>query len=65
MSLLDLPPALEPPSGVKSNFVNPQSQAPMVVVACIVCQVLIIPISLLRFYTNIYVNRSLKAEDSK
>lgn len=57
-------PALAPPAGVTPNFVNPQSQALMVIVTSILCLVLIILISLLRFYTNLWIKKSLKADDS-
>ena len=58
-------PALAPPTGVTPNFINPQSQALMVIVTSILCLVLIILISLLRFYTNLWIKKSLKADDSK
>ena len=58
-------PALAPPAGVTPNFINPQSQASMVVITSILCLVLIIPISILRFYTNLFIKRSLKVDDSK
>ena len=58
-------PALAPPPGVTPNFINPQSQALMVIVTSILCLVLLILISLLRFYTNLWIKKSLKAEDSK
>ena len=58
-------PALAPPPGVKSNFINPESQALMVVVASVLCLALIIPISLLRFYTSLWIKKSLKADDSE
>lgn len=58
-------PALVPPVGVTPNFINPQSQALMVIVTSILCLVLIILISLLRFYTNLWIKKSLKADDSQ
>ena len=58
-------PALAPPAGVIPNFINPQSQALMVIVTSILCLVLIALISLLRFYTNLRIKKSLKADDSK
>ncbi|MCJ1241563.1 hypothetical protein MMC14_009569 [Varicellaria rhodocarpa] len=56
-------PALAPPPGVTLDFTNPESQALMVTVASIICLVLIIPISMLRFYTSLWIKRSLKADD--
>ncbi|KAL9100424.1 MAG: hypothetical protein Q9163_004206 [Psora crenata] len=56
-------PALPPPAGVTPNFINPQSQALMVVVTSILCLVFIIIISLLRFYTILWIKKSLKADD--
>ena len=58
-------PALAPPPGVKPNFTNPESQALMVVVTSIICLVLTPIISLLRFYTSLWIKKSLKADDSK
>ena len=58
-------PILPPPAGVTSNFINPQSQALMVIVTSVLCLVLIILISLLRFYTNLWIKKSLKADDGK
>ena len=65
MDFLTYLPALAPPPGITPNFINPESQALMVIVACVVCLVLIMPISLVRFYTNLWIKRSLKADDSK
>lgn len=58
-------PALAPPAGVTSNFINPESQSLMVIISSILCLVLTTVISSLRFYTNFWINRSLKADDSK
>ena len=58
-------PALAPPAGVTSNFINPESRALIVVIPSIVCLVLITVFSLLRFYTNLWIKRSIRAEDSK
>lgn len=58
-------PALAPPAGVTPNFINPQSQDLMVIVTSILCLVSITLISLLRFYTNLWIKKSLKADDSK
>ena len=63
--LTHVPALLAPPAGVTSNFIDPQSRALMVIFTCILCLVLIIPISLLRFYTNLWIKKSLKANDSK
>lgn len=57
-------PALPPPAGITSNFVNPQSQASIIVAACTTCLILVTVISLLRFYTNLVVKKSFKADDS-
>lgn len=58
-------PALAPPPGITSNFVNPQSQTLGVIVASTICLVLIIPVFFLRFYTNIWIKGSLKADDGE
>lgn len=65
MNPLKHTPALAPPRGVTPNFVNPQSQALMVVVTSSICLILIIIISSLRFYTNLWIKKSVKADDSK
>lgn len=65
MNILYHVPSLMPPAGVTSNFVNPESQALMVIVTSILCLVLISLISTLRFYTNLCIKRSFKADDSK
>ena len=65
MDILYHIPALAPPPGVTPNFINPQSQALMVIVTSVLCLAFIIPISLLRFYTNLWIKKSLKADDSK
>lgn len=58
-------PGLPPPAGITSNFFNPESRSLMIIVTSILCLVLITLISSLRFYTNIWIKRSLKADDSK
>ena len=58
-------PALAPPPAMTSNFVNPQSQTLGVILADTICLFLIIPISCLRFYKNIWIKGSLKAGDGK
>lgn len=57
-------PALAPPAGITSNFTDPESQASIVSVSCILCLVLIIALSSLRFYTNLWVKKSFKADYS-
>lgn len=64
MSPITILSALAPPPGVTPNFTNPQSQALMVIVTSIICLVLITIISLLRFYTNIWIKKSMNADDS-
>ena len=58
-------PALAPPPGVTPNFVDPESQASMVTITSITCLALIILISSLRFYTNLWIKKSLKSDDSE
>lgn len=57
-------PALAPPAGVIPHFTHPDSQASIVSVSCILCLVLITVLSVLRFYTNLWIQKSLKADDS-
>ena len=65
MDLLYHVPALSPPPGVTSNFVNPESQSLVIIIPSIICLVLVTFISSLRFYTNFWIKKSLKAEDSR
>ena len=65
MGSLNNIPAITPPAGVTPNFVNPESQSLMVIISCISCFVVIISVSLLRFYTNLWIKKSFKADDSK
>ena len=65
MDLLYHVATLAPPAGVTPNFIDPQSRASMVIVTSIVCLGLLIIVSLLRFYINIGIKKSLKADDSK
>lgn len=58
-------PALAPPPGVTSNFVNPESQALMVIIISIFCLVLTTVISFLRFYTNTWIKKVFRADDSE
>lgn len=65
MDFLTHIPALPPPPGITPNFSNPESQALMVTVTSIICLIMVIIISSLRFYTNAWIKKSLKADDSK
>ncbi|KAL8685955.1 MAG: hypothetical protein Q9218_007442 [Villophora microphyllina] len=56
-------PALAPPPHTVPNFINPQSQALMVIVSSIICLALIIPVALLRFYTNLWIKKSPKVDE--
>ena len=56
-------PSLPPPPGVTPNFVDPQSRAWIVLTSGIICLVFIAPISLLRFYVNLWIKSSFKMED--
>lgn len=58
-------PALTPPAGVTSSFINPESRSLMIVITSIICLVLITIISSLRFYTNLCIKKSIRADDSK
>lgn len=65
MNFLYHVPTLAPPAGVTSNFKNPESQSLLIIVTSILCFVLISFISIVRFYTNLWIKKSLKADDSK
>lgn len=58
-------PIATPAPGVIPNFVNPETRAPAVVAIAVVCLSLMWPISLLRLYTKIWINRSFGWDDGE
>ncbi|KAL8935780.1 MAG: hypothetical protein Q9211_004518 [Gyalolechia sp. 1 TL-2023] len=50
-------PALPPPPGETSNFEDPYSRGPDVVIASSICLALMLPMVLLRFYTKLVIKR--------
>ena len=59
---LDL--SLPPSAGGTPNFINPQSQVLMVLVTSVLYPVLILLTSLPRFYTNLWIIKSLRVDES-
>ena len=56
-------PALKPPPGVTSNFENPLSQGPVLVVVGSILNALMIVFVLARAYTKIYIIRKATWDD--
>ncbi|KAL8836410.1 MAG: hypothetical protein Q9176_006349 [Flavoplaca citrina] len=50
-------PALPPPPGVRSNFDNPVTRGPDVVIASSICLALMLSLVVMRFYTKIAIKR--------
>lgn len=48
-------PALIPPHGEHSNFVNPYSRGPEVVIASSICLALMLSMVIMRFFTKIHI----------
>ncbi|KAL8671757.1 MAG: hypothetical protein Q9168_003752 [Polycauliona sp. 1 TL-2023] len=56
-------PALPPPPGVSSNFDNPVTRGPDVVIASSICLALMLSLVLIRFYTKIAIKGKLRWDD--
>ncbi|KAL8654919.1 MAG: hypothetical protein Q9226_003243 [Calogaya cf. arnoldii] len=56
-------PALPPPPGVRSNFDNPVTRGPDVVIASSICLTLMLSLVVMRFYTKIAIKRKLGWDD--
>ncbi|KAL8992215.1 MAG: hypothetical protein Q9169_007276 [Polycauliona sp. 2 TL-2023] len=56
-------PALPPPSGVDSNFDNPVTRGPAVVIASSICLALMLSLVVIRFYTKIAIKRVVRWDD--
>lgn len=56
-------PALPPPPGVVSNFVNPETRSPLVIAITVICLALMWPIFVLRIYTKIWLTRNFGWDD--
>ena len=58
-------PLLDPPSGVKSNFKDPESWAYESIATTAVCFSLMLPFFVLRIYARAFITRSLGWDDCK
>ncbi|KAL9600280.1 MAG: hypothetical protein Q9179_003268 [Wetmoreana sp. 5 TL-2023] len=56
-------PALQPPTGTRSNFENPQSRAYLTVIPCAAIVGLMIIFVFTRMYTKVYVLKSVGWDD--
>ena len=62
---LDHTPLTPPKAPQVSNFVNPETLAPVIVAVSTVCLTLMLPIAALRFYVKAWVVRSIWWDDGK
>ena len=62
---LDLLPALPPPLGVESNFVNPYSEAKSLYITAGVCGVLVTLAVIVRIYTKACIIKTVNLEDCR
>jgi hypothetical protein len=60
---MDNTPLQLPPTGVNSNFENPETRAPLVIALTVVCLVLMWPTFLMRLYTKLWIMRSFGLDD--
>lgn len=47
-------PFLPPPPGQTSNFINPESRGPLVIILCSICLVLMWPVVIMRLYSKAF-----------
>ena len=58
-------PLHEPPAGISSNFVNPQTLAPAINAVSVVMMIWAVSFVTVRLYTNTQASRHLKVDDCK
>lgn len=58
-------PAMKPPRGQTSNFVDPPSQSYVIIVSSVFFLVITTPFLILRIYTRKFINRRLWWDDCK
>ena len=58
-------PALDPPPGVKPNFIDPVSQANIFIITSSIFLALMVTIFSLRLYVNLWIKRSFGADDGR
>ena len=61
---LDIP-ALTPPPGVASNFIDRQSRGSDLIITSAICLTLMSLLVMIRFYTKIYIKHKLGWDDCK
>lgn len=64
-SVLDALPALQPPAGVQSNFVNPEDRGYVLVSVATVIICIMICFFANRVYTRLFIVRKLGRDDCK
>lgn len=57
------PPSLLPPPGVTSNFINPSTRGPALVITSAVCIILMFICVTIRFYTKFYIRKTWGWDD--
>lgn len=58
-------PALIPPPGETSNFKDPYSRGPDVIIASAICLALMLSMVILRFYTKLFIKRIWGLDDCR
>jgi hypothetical protein len=58
-------PALQPPPGVRPNFIDPESQAPGMMIANGIITAVMLVFVLLRLYTKAFLTKGLFWEDGE
>ena len=61
--MLNSLPALEPPPGVKSNFVNPENRGPILISICTILMSFVLILYANRIYVKTYIIRRLTWDD--
>jgi hypothetical protein len=60
---LNQTPALAPPPGLTTNFINPPTLMPAVIVGTTIIHICTVPFILARAYVNIYIIKEFRIED--
>lgn len=56
-------PALPPPPGISSKFIDPVTRAPAFVITCAVCITLMVICVTVRVYTKLYITKTWGWDD--
>ncbi|KAF6239004.1 hypothetical protein HO173_002876 [Letharia columbiana] len=65
MSSIEDYPFLPPPPGQMSNFENPETRAPAIIIICSTCIALMWPIFLLRIYAKVWISHAFGWDDGQ